>query len=230
MSVWIDLWELFFPRYCVVCGHRLSKNEEFLCVSCLVRLPRTNYHLHPDNKLEKNLWGKIPLEHATAFLYYGQESDSQKLLYELKYYGNSNLGVFLGRWMASELRSSGMFQGIDCIVPVPLHVKKVRKRGYNQSEMLAQGISSVTGIPVCSQSLVRRQYTDTQTKKGVFARWMNVQDVFECTSLEAFEGKHILLVDDVVTTGATLVACADALAGASRLRVSVLALALAGAR
>ena len=130
--------------------------------------------------------------------------------------------------MANELRASGFFQGIDCIVPVPLHEKKERQRGYNQSEMLANGISSVTGIPVFNNLIVRTRQTETQTHKGRAARWENMQDVFGCTSPEAFQGKHILLVDDVMTTGATLVACADALLGIPNLRISVLTLALAG--
>lgn len=228
MSIWIDLWELFFPRHCVVCGRRLAKTEEHLCIRCLAALPRTKMHLRPDNKIEKNLWGKLPLGRASAFLFYTHDGDTQKVLYELKYYGNSRLGLFLGRWMANELLPSGFFQGIDCIVPVPLHAKKARMRGYNQSEMLADGLSAITGIPVLNGLIVRSRYTETQTHKGAYERWVNVQDVFECASLEAFEGKHILLVDDVMTTGATLVACADALADVPRLRISVLALALAG--
>ena len=228
MSIWIDLWELFFPRYCVVCGRRLLKAEEHLCVRCMTRLPRTRLHLQADNKMEKDLWGKMSLGRASAFLHYTQGDDSRKILYELKYYGNSRLGIFLGRLMANELRASGFFQGIDCIVPVPLHEKKERQRGYNQSEMLANGISAVTGIPVFNKLIVRTRQTETQTHKGRAARWENMQDVFGCTSPEAFQGKHILLVDDVMTTGATLVACADALLGIPNLRISVLTLALAG--
>lgn len=228
MSIWSDIWELFFPRYCVVCSRRLLKDESHLCLSCLGKMPRTGMHLQTDNVMEKNLWGKLPLGKATAFLHYAKGNDVQKILYALKYYGNASLGVFLGRVMAAELRSSGFFQGIDYIVPVPLHERKKRKRGYNQSEMLANGLSGVTGIPVFKHLIVRSRYTETQTHKGSFERWMNVQDVFSCSCPEELEGKHILLVDDVMTTGATVVACADALSGVSRLRISVLTLALAG--
>ena len=228
INLWIDIWELFFPRYCVVCGRRLLRDEEFLCVHCISELPRTKFHLQADNEMEKNLWGKLPLVKAAAFLYYAKENDTRKVLYELKYYGNSKLGVFLGQWMASELGGTDFFQGIDYIVPVPLHEKKRRERGYNQSEMLAQGISLSTNIPVVLDVLLRTGYTDTQTHKGNYERWENIRNVFTCVNCDVFSGKHILLVDDVVTTGATVVACADALADIPNLKVSVLSFALAG--
>lgn len=202
--------------------------EEHLCLRCLSDLPRTYLHLHRDNKLEKNLWGKLPIERASAFLYYAKGGDVRHLLYDLKYHGNPRIGTFLGRCMASELLPSGFFEGIDFIVPVPLHPKKHKERGYNQSEMLAEGIATLTGIPVFREMLVRNQYTETQTRKSSYDRWLNVKDVFECTSLNALTGKHILLVDDVMTTGATIVACADALKTVKSLRISVLTLALAG--
>lgn len=228
MSLWIDIWELFFPRYCAVCGKRLSSGEECLCLKCLTFLPRTQFHLLADNEMEKALWGKVPLGRASAYLYYAKGGDVRKVLYELKYYGNPKVGHFMGRCMASELMPSGFFRGIDFIVPVPLHVRKLKQRGYNQSERLAEGISKVTGIPVLDGLLVREQYTETQTRKGSYERWMNVKDVFGCVEAERLEGKHILLVDDVFTTGATMVACADALAGIEGLRISVLTLAIAG--
>lgn len=228
MSLWTDLWELFFPRYCVVCGHRLLRAEEHLCLHCLSTLPRTAMHRCPDNPMEKNLWGKLPLCRATAYFHYAKGGDTQKVLFALKYKGHSQLGVFLGRCMASELQSSGFFRDIDFIVPVPLHPKKERERGYNQSRMLAEGLSAVTGIPLSDKLIARTRYTGTQTQKGSYERWMNVTNVFQCISPDEFRDKHILLVDDVMTTGATLVSCADALSGVSRLRISVLVLALAG--
>lgn len=228
MDVWIDLWELFFPRYCVLCGKRLLRSEDYFCLHCLSDLPRTRFHFHNGHEMEKNLWGKLPLVRATAFLYYSKGNDTQKVLYELKYYGNFKLGIFLGRWMAAEMGESGFFHGIDCIVPVPLHEKKRKARGYNQSEMLAVGLSEVTGIPVVKEAVARIKTTETQTHKGNYERWENVRDVFECVDSNLFVGKHILLVDDVMTTGATMVACADALADIPGLRLSVLTFALAG--
>lgn len=226
MSIWNDIYEFFFPRYCVVCNKRLLQSEEGLCFHCLSGLPRTNMHLLKDNQMEKNFWGCFPLERATSFLYYTKGGDVRKLLYELKYYGNKHLGVELGRCMTSEMHSSGFFEGIDGIIPVPLHPKKKRIRGYNQSEVLAEGISSVSGIPVWNDSLIRQQFTDTQTRKSRFGRWENVNDVFVCQNEERLEDKHILLVDDVATTGATIVACADALKHIRGLRISVLTLAV----
>lgn len=227
-SIWTDLWDLFFPRCCVVCGTVLSRNEQFLCLHCLAGLPRTNLHLRKDNEVEKNFWGKLPVERATSFLYYSKGGDVRKLLYELKYYGNQEIGEMLGKCMAAELLPSGFFVSVDCIIPVPLHAKKKRQRGYNQSECLAAGISEITGVPVASHFIVREQYTATQTRKGSYERWENVDGIFHCNGLERLAGKHVLLVDDVLTTGATIVACADALKGVPGLRVSVLTLALAG--
>lgn len=225
MSLWSDLWELFFPRCCLLCGNRLLNGEEHLCFQCLSELPRTNLHLKIGSEMEKCLWGKLPIERASAFLFYAKGSDVRKILFEIKYYGNTDLGCFLGRCMARELYPSGFFKEIDCIVPVPLHPEKHKKRGYNQSEMLANGIASVVNIPVASHWLVRNQNTETQTHKGNYERWVNVKNVFGCLSERELIGKHILLVDDVMTTGATVVACADALKQIPGLRISVLTLA-----
>ena len=226
MTLLTDLWQLFFPRCCLLCGQRLLKGEEHICFRCLVALPRT--HLQKENELEKSLWGKLPIERANAFLFYAKGGDVRKLLFDLKYYGNADLGHFLGRCMASELLPSGFFNDIDYIVPVPLHARKQKKRGYNQSEVLAEGIASVTKIPMDKHLLIRNKDIETQTHKGNYERWENVRNVFECLSPEKLSDKHILLVDDVLTTGATIVACADALGKIPGLRISVLTLAWAG--
>ncbi|MBQ8520448.1 MAG: ComF family protein [Bacteroides sp.] len=228
MSIWNDLWELFFPRYCVVCDTRLCKAEENLCFKCLSRLPRTHLHRRKDNELEKNFWGRFPIERASSFLYYSKGGDVRKLLYELKYYGNRQIGLTLGKCMAAEMQASGFFEGIDVLIPVPLHPKKRRSRGYNQSEVLAEGIASVTGIPVASDWLSRNEHTETQTHKSQYERWLNVEGAFVCNDPQRMAGKHILLIDDVLTTGATIVACADALKAVCDLRISVLTLAWAG--
>lgn len=228
MSLWSDIWHFFFPSCCLICGRMLLVGEEHVCFRCLSGLPRTRMHLCKENEIEKSFWGKFPVERASAFLYYAKEGDVKKILVDLKYDGNADIGRFFGRCMAREIRPSGFFEGIDGIMPVPLHPKKQRMRGYNQSRMLAEGISSVTGIPLWDSLLVRTQFTESQTRKGSYERWLNVREVFGCLSLESLEGKHILLVDDVLTTGATLVACADALCEVGGLRISVLTLAWAG--
>ena len=227
MRLWNDIWEFFFPRYCVVCGKRLLPGEEYLCLHCLCALPRIRFRNQEDNEIAKLLWGKMPVERATAFLYYSKGGIVRELLFQLKYYGNPEIGYFLGRCMAKELLSVGFFDGIEGIIPVPLHDKKRKSRGYNQSELLAEGISSVVKIPVLEGVLCRSQYTETQTHKSNYERWDNVSDVFEAMSVEHLACKHVLLVDDVLTTGATLVACADALKGVAGLRISVLTLAWA---
>lgn len=174
MSIWTDLWNLFFPHSCLLCGRQLISGERVLCLKCLSGLPRTQFHLRKDNIVECNFWGKIPVEHATSFLYYAKGGNVRQLLYELKYHGNQEVGEVMGRMMASELMCSHFFDGIDLIVPVPLHQRKKRLRGYNQSECLARGVSVVTGIPMDTKVVIRSRYTDTQTHKGQYARWENV--------------------------------------------------------
>lgn len=228
MGLWNDLWRLFFPQCCLICGKRLSEGEEHLCFRCLSGLPRTQMHVQRENEVEKRLWGRVLFEKAGAYLYYTKGGDVRKLLFELKYYGNVGLGHFLGRCVASEWLPSGFFKGVDVIVPVPLHPRRQKERGYNQSAVLAEGIASVTGIPLCEDLLFRRKYHETQTRQWNYGRWLNVENVFEVSASETFRGKHVLLVDDVLTTGATLVSCTDALSRIPDLRLSVLALAMAG--
>lgn len=218
---------LFFPRCCLACGKPLAKGEECICTMCNINLPRTNYHLQKDNPVEQLFWGKIPLERATSFFYYRKGSDFRQILHQLKYGGQKELGAIMGRYMASELLSSGFFKGIDVIVPVPLHKKKQQLRGYNQSEWIARGIAAVTGIPIDMELVVRRKNTETQTRKSTFERWENVDGIFELHSSENLQGKHVLIVDDVLTTGATTVACASALIEIEGIRISVLTLAIA---
>lgn len=218
---------LLFPRCCVVCGRPLAKGEECICAMCNINLPRTNYHLQKDNLVEQLFWGKIPLERATSFFFYRKGSDFRQILHQLKYGGQKEIGAIMGRYMASELTVSGFFEGIDVIIPVPLHKRKQRIRGYNQSEWIARGISAVTGICIDTEVIVRRKHTDTQTRKSTFERWENVDGIFELHHAESLKGKHLLVVDDVLTTGATTVACASRLMEIEGVRISVLTLAVA---
>lgn len=218
---------LLFPRCCVVCGRPLAKGEECICAVCNMDLPRTDYHLRRDNPVELLFWGKFPLERATSFFYYRKGSDFRRILHLLKYGGQKEIGTIMGRYMAAELIESGFFQGIDVIIPIPLHETKQRIRGYNQSEWIARGIAAVTGIPVDTEAVVRRKYTETQTRKSIFERWENVEGIFELHHAESLIGKHVLIVDDVLTTGATTVACASRIMEVEGIRISVLTLAVA---
>ena len=190
-------------------------------------MPRTNYHLRKDNPVERLFWGKMPLERATAYFFYHKGSDFRNILYLLKYGGRKDLGEVMGRFMAAELLPAGFFRDIDRIVPVPLHPRKQKLRGYNQSECIERGISAVTGIPTDTSSVVRVKHTDTQTRKSVYERWENVDGIFEVRHPELFKGKHILIVDDVLTTGSTTTACADVFKGVEGIRISILTLAVA---
>lgn len=217
---------LLFPRCCVVCGRPLAKGEECLCTMCNINLPRTDYHLRKDNPVEKMFWGKIPLERATSFFFYRKGSDFRQILHQLKYGGQKGIGAIMGRYMAAELLESGFFEGVDVILPVPLHKKKQQIRGYNQSEWIARGIAAVTGISIDTESVVRRKNTETQTRKSSLERWENVEGIFELHHAESLTGKHILIVDDVLTTGATTVECASCLTDIEGIRISVLTLAM----
>ena len=229
MNTWFhSFWSLLFPRCCVVCGSPLSRGEECLCTCCNINLPRTGFHLRKDNPVECLFWGRIPgLKRASSFLFYRKGSDFRRILHLLKYGGYKELGEVMGRYMSAELSSGEFFDGVDMIIPVPLHRKKQKLRGYNQSEWIARGIASVTCIPLCAECMIREKNTETQTRKSTFERWENVEGIFRLCDTVHFEGKHVLLVDDVLTTGATTVACASAFAGVSGIRISVLTLAVA---
>lgn len=168
---------LLFPRCCVVCGRPLAKGEECICTVCNIKLPRTNYHLRKDNPVERLFWGQIPLERATSFFFYEKGSDFRLILHRLKYGGQKEIGAIMGRYMAAELLSSHFFQGIDVIIPIPLHKKKQQIRGYNQSEWIARGITAVTGIPIDTESILRKKNTETQTHKSILERRDNVEGI-----------------------------------------------------
>ena len=228
MKDWFSsFFSLFFPRCCLICGGPLAKGEKCLCARCNMELPRTGYHQIKDNLAEQLFWGKIPLGRATAYFFYRRGSDFRHILHQLKYGGQKEIGEVMGRCVAAELLSSGFFEGVDVIVPVPLHKKKQKLRGYNQSEWIARGVSAITSIPVETSGVVREKNTETQTRKSVFERWENVDGTFHLVTPECFVGKHVLIIDDVLTTGATTVACASALEKAGEVRFSILALAIA---
>jgi ComF family protein len=221
------LIHLVFPNLCIVCNENLVGGEESVCFSCLSKLPYTGFHLQPNNEVEKRFWGKFPVEHATSLYHYQKATAGQHLLHALKYKGEKQVGILLGRQLGINLSQSLFYHDIDLIVPVPLHPKKYRKRGYNQSECICEGIAEVLQVTVDATHLVRLIENPTQTRKGVYERWENTKGIFGLTDAAAFAGKHILLVDDVLTTGSTLEACAQVILEAEGARVSVVTLALA---
>ncbi|MDR0412626.1 MAG: ComF family protein [Dysgonamonadaceae bacterium] len=227
MNLFKNLFSLFYPELCVGCSEALIEAERFFCLGCVLNLPKTNYHLNPENRASDRLLGKIPVVRASSFLYYNKSGLGQKLVAEIKYRGNIYLGKWIGSYAAKEMLPSGFFQDIDFIVPVPLHRKKLRKRGFNQSEVVAQGISAVTHIPLHTKNLYRKRANVSQTTKGVFDRWKNTQGIFDLKQVDLFEDKHVLLVDDVLTTGATLEACAKALFRSKNIKISIFTVAIA---
>lgn len=221
------LTELLFPRLCVTCGDKLIEQEHWICLHCLHHLPRTNFHLERENPVAHLFYGKVRIEFATSFFYFTKGSAFQSLIHQLKYKGMKELGAEMGKHFGIELLQSPDFCSVDMICPVPLHPRKEKKRGYNQSWWIASGIASQMKLPLSADNLKRVTFTETQTRKSRFERWQNVEGIFELTNPEAFSGKHILLVDDVVTTGATLEACAQAILLATDARVSIATLATA---
>jgi ComF family protein len=222
-----DLVALFFPRLCLSCGDPLSNGEEMLCSICHFHLPRTHFHFDAANPLARVFWGRVRLESAVAFCYFHKGGSVQHLLHQLKYSGNRELGIYFGRIYGNELKFTSFFEDIDCLVPVPLHPRKIRKRGYNQSEVFAQGLAGPAALEIISNCLYRKVHSSTQTRKGRYNRWENVGEIFGVRDEDKLINKHILLVDDVVTTGATLEACAQVLVSIPGVRVSVAAIAYA---
>ena len=219
--------DLISPRLCVVCGNRLAVTEETLCSKCYLHLPRTDFtnDLY-ENMMAKLFWGQIKLEKATALFYYEPHAETAQILYELKYKNHPEIGVVMGRMMAKELMKSGLFEDIDALVPVPLAKKRERERGYNQSLELAKGVSEVTGLPIANLVIRRTKFVGSQTKRGRWERNENVEHVFELVD-DNISDQHLLLIDDVVTTGATVIACAKEMQKASNVKISVLALGFA---
>jgi ComF family protein len=218
---------IFFPHLCVGCGSDLISDDQFLCLQCINQLPATNFELHANNPVEKIFWGRAAIKSATAQYYFTKNSILQNILHQFKYKSKKDIGIYFGRIMGEAICASNRFTDIDAIVPLPLFASKEKKRGYNQATVLAEGISSVMNVPVSKNSIGRIIATDTQTKKNRIERWQNIDGKFKLKEKESIAGKHILLIDDVITTGATLDACANELLEAEGIQVSVATLAYA---
>ncbi len=222
-----DFLELFFPKICIICGNKLVTQEKFLCLDCTHDIPRTNFQTDPDNKAAQLLWGRVRAENVFSFYYFRKGSKYQKLVHSIKYKGLSDLGYEAGRWIGGALSANPSLTDFDIVVPVPLHPKKEKQRGYNQSEWIARGISDSLGKTIVTDNLIRLVYSSTQTRKHRFERWKNVENIFSVKNAQSFENKHLLLVDDVLTTGSTLESCSTGLLKIPGVKISVATLAYA---
>ena len=231
MSYLYDLWDdcisLLFPRLCYACGNHLMRNESLICTECYVVIPRTNYHIEENNPVAQLFWGRCMIEKAAAFSYYNKGSRIRNLIHNLKYKGIKEIGFELGKIYGLSLKSSGFTKDIDLIIPVPLHKEKKRIRGFNQSEIISMGIGAATSLPVDIKTLTRVTVSATQTKRSRYERWTNVEGIFQVADPQAIAKRHILLVDDVITTGSTIESCTNELLKIEGVKVSVAALAYA---
>ena len=204
-----DFVHLFYPHVCIGCGSDVIETAQTLCAQCFAALPVTDYFLYANNPVEHLFAGRIIVQSAGSAFYFTKKSLLQNVLHEIKYKGNKEAGLFVGKQMGIALQQSNRFEDIDMIVPMPLNSKRLQQRGYNQATLLAKGISSIIQKPVHEHIVFRRMNTETQTGKNRADRWQNMQAVFAVKQKEAIEGKHVLLVDDIITTGATLEACGE---------------------
>ena len=225
MWTWINNFlQLFYPRLCLCCDKRLTEDEQYLCLHCFCELPRIHYHRRTNNPVFKLFAGFFKINEIASFLLFEKDGTVQRLVHSFKYWGNKQLAQYLGRIASLEMKADGLFGDIDMLIPVPLHPKKERKRGYNQSEWIAKGIESVYSYPVRCDILCRNIDTTTQTRKTVYERNLNVEEIFAVNNEGLLAGKHILLIDDVITTGATLRACLKTLSSIPDLRISIFSL------
>lgn len=225
-----NLLNLFFPEVCLACNHQLMDNEADICTSCRHELPTTNFHLEKNNAVEKVFYGRIKLEHATALLFFQKKGIVQQLLHNLKYRGYERIGTLLGKWLGYELQNSVHYKNIDLVIPVPLHKTRLKKRGYNQVEKFAQEIAKALNAEYKPNILIKTTSTTTQVFKKRLARWDSSKASFQVVNTHLLENKHILIVDDIITTGATIEACANQLFMANsnkNLKISVATMAIA---
>lgn len=226
INPWIeDFFALFYPKYCYACGKNLVKNEIYVCSDCELHLSKTDFHEYSPNPMEMLFWGRTKIEGASAYFYFKKGSGVQSIIHQLKYKGHKELGTYYGKFLGQNILTNNILSSVDALIPIPLHPKKQKKRGYNQSEAIADGIASVLEKPVLNSVLARKVFTSTQTKLGIYQRWENLSDVFEIKNREVLKGKHLLIVDDVITTGATMEAAAMVLLEVPGVRVSLAALA-----
>ncbi len=226
-KLWVDFIAMIFPNYCLTCQQGLWKGEQLICTKCIAHLPKTQSHIQSIEVLSQKFWGKVPLIQTLAYLKFTKQGIVQKLLHNLKYNNRPDIGETLGKWYGADLREKDLNQRIDIIIPVPLHPVKQKKRGYNQSEAFARGLAHTLEVDWTNKVLLRKTNTDTQTKKNRIERWENVNKVFTVSNQTLIKDKYVLLVDDVVTTGATLEAASKVLLNHQAKGVSVATIAYA---
>lgn len=223
-----DAFRLLLPERCVVCGRRLQPSEECVCAGCTSDLPYTRFHGVRGNAVERIFWARIPIRRANAFLHYFPGSDSSRIFLEMKYADRPRIGTVMGRWMAADLLDTDFFQDVEIILPVPLARSRQRQRGYNQSEKIAEGVGLVTGLPVETGTVERIVANPTQTSMKHHERQKNVENIFRLCQPEKLKGRHLLHIDDILTTGSTLLSCTGEIAKAEPASISILTLGIAG--
>lgn len=221
-----DFLSLIYPRLCEVCGDRLVEGEEHLCLQCRCDMPLCEFTSYTDNVMHQRLMGHTPVERAASLFYYYRDSTYARLIHAAKYENRPQVAQWLAEGFAGRLKAEGFFEGIELLVPVPLHPSKQRRRGYNQTHYIARGISAVTGIPMADVLEAVSRHS-SQTRLGAYGRWINARENFAVNRPVEIGSRHILLIDDVLTTGATLLACIEAVhKAAPTARISVLTLAV----
>jgi ComF family protein len=222
-----SLINLFFPASCAGCKNMLMSNENVICTACRHEMPLTQHHLNPENEAFKKFYGRIPVEHVSALLYFHKKGIVQELIHSLKYRGQEAIGRVLGEWYAEELKKIPNLNSVDIIIPVPLHPKKLRERGYNQVSEFGNALAKSLHIPVNNSILFRQVYSQTQSQKNRLGRTEGIDSVFDVTFSESHHNQHYLLIDDVITTGATLEVCAQALLKIPGAKISIVCMAMA---
>jgi ComF family protein len=221
------LVNIFFPDVCLTCRLQLIDNEKHLCTSCRHSLPLTNYHLTNNDFVSKLFYGRAHIETGTALLHFEKKGITQQLIHQLKYKEQQQIGTFLGTWLGTELSTCEAYSNIEVVIPVPLHKKKLRSRGFNQVSKFGKEIATALNAEYVDDVLIKVTNTTSQVNKNRFSRWTGKNDLFALTNTHKIAGKHILLVDDIITTGATLEACMIELNKAEQLKISIATMAIA---
>jgi ComF family protein len=222
-----DFIALLYPEICIGCGDALMHHDRMICFECSIDMPHTYFENHQDNPVEKLFWYKTTIEQAASVYFFSKKSRIQKMIHSFKYKGNDKAAIFMGELLGKKLLDSDRFSKIDQIIPVPLHPNKLKIRGYNQAEKIAEGMASILNVPVNTTALIRVSHNDTQTKKAIFNRWTNVKTIFKIDDSKSIENQHVLIVDDVITSGSTIEACANQILTIEGCKVSIASLAVA---